>query len=1282
MKSTGFSPYRIASKNKKLNPRGEAAKHHHILVYKQLKSIYNSIWNCAKFRQCHSFCAQKHTSLNEAICSSNHSESICYAIHSPESLANGKSPIQGPFPPVFRHLPLKTPPESRGLPPAPEEKSGKLRPPGQEPNPASPALQIHAMMDCTVPAEYTVAQYVADLRAIRSTGSSTAETSFYPPIDRLFNATGQTLKPPVLFSTQLRNAGAGIPDGGFFPQPKRQRRSSEPEPLQNPERGVVEIKPADYSLDALASEPQTLRYLEQYGLVLITNLRQFRLLELGPDHAVRVLESYTLAATVADLWSAPLSSFARHNSLLADFLARVMLHSAPLVQPKDVAWLLASYAREARARAEDHPLASFDAVKKALQESLGMRFEGEKGEHFFRSTLVQTLFYGIFSAWVLWRRTPEGRAQGARFDWRLSAFYLRVPVLRKLFGEVSEPGALNSIQLHEVLSLAGEGLNRVQPAFFDSFTEEEAVAYFYEPFLEAFDPQLRKDLGVWYTPREIVEYMVERVDHLLRTELNQPLGLASPAVRVLDPCCGTGAYLTAVLHRIHRTLLHQAGDDTALVPDSLRTAALTRVFGFEIMPAPFVIAHLQIASLLEAAHAPLTDQHRAGVYLTNALTGWVPERHPQSVIFEEFRREREDSEHIKQQGTILVILGNPPYNGYAGIASIDEERDLTHAYREPIPGLPAPQGQGLNDLYVRFFRIAERRIVGDSRVHGNDGGCGIISFISNNAWLDGLSHVSMRTRYIDTFQSIYIDNLNGDKYRTGKTTPEGKPDPSAFSTPQNREGIQVGTAISTLVRAATGAAQAQIRLRDLWGVGKLAQLQSESRHEAQPVYAEIHPAEALGNPLAHRGHSAAYTAWPRLPELLPKSFPGIKTSRDALLIDIDREELEIRMGKYFGREVADADLSALAPCALQSTARFRATEIRQELQGKGFRAWQVLRAAYRPFDLRWLYWEPTTKLLDEKRDDYVGAFLGQPALVIAQKSRTGYKCPQITTALMDLNATDGGANCFPILLPSSDLFASQITIENLSQLAKEYLGTLNANGDALFYHATAIMHAGKYIADHGGSLLSDWPRIPLPATAELLTHSASLGRRLAELLDAESDLHLTGEWSFLAALKLPLDPNLDEALKLSAGWGHKGQGSTVMPGRGLAPDRPFTQTEREKLAALAAAQSLTLDAALTLLGETCVDVHLNGSAQWSTVPMRVWEYTLGGYQVLKKWLSYREFTSDPASPLLHRPLRSEEAAYFSQVVRRIAAILLMGPALDASYQAILPTAAGLPVQRG
>ncbi|MFZ1009046.1 MAG: type ISP restriction/modification enzyme [Candidatus Sulfotelmatobacter sp.] len=861
-----------------------------------------------------------------------------------------------------------------------------------------------------MPSSYSVSEFLTDLRAIRSTGSATAETSFYPPLDRLLNSAGQKLKPQVLFSTQLRSQGAGMPDGGFFPQPSRKRRNAEPPILHNPERGVVEIKPADYDLDKLAGEEQTLRYLKQYGLVLITNLREFRLLQLTPAQNIKTLESYVLAHTPAALWSDPITSFARHGDLLPDFLARVMLYKAPLVQPKDVAWLLASYAREARARAEDHPLGSFHTVKIALQESLGIKFEGEKGEHFFRSTLVQTLFYGIFSAWILWRRTPEF-LPGAHFDWRVSAHYLRVPVLRKLFGEVSDPGALNSIQLQEILNLAGEALNRVQPGFFDIFREEEAVAYFYEPFLEAFDPQLRKELGVWYTPKEIVKYMVERVDHLLRTELDQPLGLASPAVRILDPCCGTGAYLTEVLHRIHRTLLENAGDDTALVPNSLRSIALTRIFGFEIMPAPFVISHLQINSLLEGKGARLTDNQRAGVFLTNALTGWVPEEHPQSEIFEEFRREREDSEHIKQQDPILVILGNPPYNGYAGIAEIDEERDLTNEYRAPVPGLPAPQGQGLNDLYIRFFRIAERRIL------SNADGKGIVCLITNNAWLDGLSHPTMRYRYFHAFQHIFIDNLNGDASQTGKTTPDGLPDPSAFSTPQNREGIALGTAIATLVRNRDAVQPAgALHLRDLWGTGKLKQLESESRHENEPEYDPFIPVDALGDIFARRIHTKAYVTWPRLPELVPIFFPGVKTSRDPLVIDIDRNRIESRMKSYFDRRVSHEDFAQILPEAMQDGYMYNAKEIRATLQARGFRPWEILRYCYRPFDLRWVYWEPETSLLRRKVEPYVEQLIGATAWIEARQKESGdVFCRGTVTQCLADNFGNGLSSFFPAI---------------------------------------------------------------------------------------------------------------------------------------------------------------------------------------------------------------------------------------------------------------------------
>ena len=157
-------------------------------------------------------------------------------------------------------------------------------------------------------------------------------------------------------------------------------------------------------------------------------------------------------------------------------------------------------------------------VREALQEALGIGFEGRRGEHFFRSTLVQTLFYGVFSAWVLWsKRTPPDSSE--RFDWRLAAYTLNVPLIRALFEQLTLRSTIEALGLREVMDRTGELLNRVERGpFFEDFEEEGAVQYFYEPFLEAFDPELRQQLGVWYTPREVVRYMVERVDQTLRDE--------------------------------------------------------------------------------------------------------------------------------------------------------------------------------------------------------------------------------------------------------------------------------------------------------------------------------------------------------------------------------------------------------------------------------------------------------------------------------------------------------------------------------------------------------------------------------------------------------------------------------------------------------------------------------------------------------------------------------------------------------------------------------------------
>ncbi|MCX6907465.1 MAG: N-6 DNA methylase, partial [Verrucomicrobia bacterium] len=499
--------------------------------------------------------------------------------------------------------------------------------------------------------------YLRELSEAR--GPGVPETSFYPPLRNLLNAIGDTLKPKVRCIVHLKDKGAGIPDGGLFSADSL-KKNSDAEPLVGlpPDRGAIEVKPPSDDAWLVADSAQVSKYWDKYGNVLVTNCRDFVVVGRDAQGKPIKLETYRLADNEADFWSAaaqPHKTAGLHGERFAEYLKRVMLHAAPIAAPETVAWFLASYARDARIRIEQQTgLPALAALRGALEEALGLKFEGAKGEHFFRSTLVQTLFYGVFSAWVLWHR--ENPARRDRFDWKTAAYYLRVPVIQALFEQVSAPTKLKPLGLMEALDWAVTVLSRVdREAFFKKFTTGHEIQYFYEPFLEAFDPALRKEFGVWYTPIEVVQYQVARVDTVLRDELGIADGLADPRVVVLDPCCGTAAYIVEVLKRIAATLRDKHGD--ALCAAEVKKAAIERVFGFEILPAPFVVSHLQLGLLLQDLGAPLSDKkaERVGVYLTNSLTGWQPLKEPkQHVLFKEFEDERDAADHVKQSQRILV----------------------------------------------------------------------------------------------------------------------------------------------------------------------------------------------------------------------------------------------------------------------------------------------------------------------------------------------------------------------------------------------------------------------------------------------------------------------------------------------------------------------------------------------------------------------------------------------------------------------------------------------------
>jgi hypothetical protein len=1113
---------------------------------------------------------------------------------------------------------------------------------------------------------HPVEKYLRTLRSNRSAG--VAETSNYGALAELLDAAGAQLRPRVRCVLHPTDQGAGIPDAGLFSSDQFARGRDEKIADVLPQRGAVEAKPISEDARQIARSAQVAKYVSRYGQVLVTTFRDWVLVERGPAGEVVPTERFRMAESEAEFWteaSDPRAMAAEVGDRLIEFLHRVMIRPIPLVDPKDVAWLLAAYARDARFRVERRGnLPALAAVRGALEEALGVSFEGERGEHFFRSTLVQTLFYGVFSAWTLWAR--EGTSD--RFDWRTAVWHLRVPVIGALFGQVAVPARLGPLNLIEVLDWAGAALNQVdRSAFFARFGQDQAVQYFYEPFLQAFDPELRKDLGVWYTPPEVVKFMVGRVDAVLRADLGITDGLADKRVLVLDPCCGTGAFLVEVLERIAQTL-RDNGED-ALLGLEVQRAAAERVLGFEIMPAPFVVAHLQLGLLLNRMGLQPSDEdrRRVGVFLTNALTGWDPADEQKVMALPELAAERDAADHVKRDPRVLVVIGNPPYNGYPGLA-MGEERGLVEAYRSTVSA-PKPQGQGLNDLYVRFFRMAERRIVEMT-------GRGIVCFISNHSWLDGLSFSGMRERYLDVFDRIWIDSLNGDKYRTGKLTPDGDPDPSIFSTEWNREGIQVGTAVALLARTEPHQEVTDLRYREFWGAQKRAQLVTASDDDQQ--YLSVHPVVELGLPFRPRTMGADYLQWPNLPSIWPTFYPGVVTSRDSVVVDTDRQRLVDRMRWYFDPCVSNDEVMTKAPKFMKSTGRFSAEKTRDFLKARGIREEGVVRYAYRPLDTRWIYWESATKLLDEKRSEFFSAVLpGNLFLVSQSKARRDWSSPTVTGSLGDYVLLDPATAYFPLYLPiphgvnaQLDTFGSEGPRPNLSGSAVRYLSHADVDVTTLFFHTLAMLHSPAYRIENSGALRQDWPRVPLPANRSQILSSGALGKALCSLLDPEQAVSgvtsgiIRQELRVLGGVTHYAGAALNERdFTLAAGWGRLEKSGAVMPGRGRAEKRPWRTEERAVVESGALELELEPAEAVALLGETVVDVYLNDQAFWRCVPVNVWDFTLGGYPVIKKWLSYRE------QDVLGRALTLEEVREVTGMVRRIAAILLMGPALNAAYLA-------------
>jgi len=1116
---------------------------------------------------------------------------------------------------------------------------------------------------------HPVEKYLKAVADVRRSGQGVPEMSYYSALRELLQAAGDELTPKVTVIFSLANRGAGLPDGGFF-TPDQLRPSPQDEWRGlSPARGVVEVKGVSDDAFLTAEGEQVSGYRRQYKQVLVTNLRAFLLIGADENGNPVQLTPFVLAETAEEFWrkaEKPKETAEVDGEGLFEFLKNALLFSARIEDPKELAYSLAWYALEAKRRVQAADLRTLKLLRDEMESALGLKFEGKKGSQFFQSSLVQTLFYGLFSSWVLWSKGHTSPSD--RFDWRTAAWYLHVPMVRTLFDQLAVPETLGDLKLVQVLDWTNTTLNRVnRDIFFQRFKQEQAVQYFYEPFLAEFDLVLRKDLGVWYTPHEVVEYMVARIDQKLRSELGVEDGLADPNVYVLDPCAGTGSFLLEVLRRIAQT--YQQKGMGAAVGLLVKKAAQERVFGFEILPAPYVVSHLQLGVLLQELGAPLGEGERVAIYLTNSLTGWQAPDQPQRQLLLQLEREREAAEQVKRHKPILVILGNPPYNSFAG-TSPSEEMGLVTAYKEGL-SKPAMEHQEYNmdDMYVRFFRIAERRIVQTGR--------GVICFISNFSYLGAPSFVVMRNRLASEFDSIWFDCMNGDARETGKRTPAGDPDPSVFSTEYNRAGIRVGTVVGMFVRKLVRNASPEVHFRHFWGVHKREDLlASVTSPESAPQYEIVTPTAENWYLFRRQRISEEYRSWPSVAELaLSRPLHGPVEMRGGSFIAMSADSRKLgHLADYLDPGKSDEEIASQIPRLMRSSGEFKAEKARRDILANRVRfdATKIIRYTEKPMDVRVAYLDPQLQPLFSRPSPQLvdTAMISDNAFILSRDTAdTSPEGPPFyySAGICDYDCVSGHARHFPLLVKAPrSAQGSQVSLRgdrvppvgpvlpNLSTQAVAYLKALGVehldanSARLLWFHVLAMGFSREYLVENIDGVSHHWPKIPLPRNPELLRESARVGETVARILDGQSSNRITtGDihplLRRLGVLTTVAGSDPAPNLGVDADWGRITKGGRVFPG------------------------SISQSDALVLLGETTNDVFLNERVFWSNIPANVWEFVVAGYQVLKKWLSYRE------NAILARPLTTEESVEYTGMVRRVAALLLLERQRDAAYGRLKPT---------
>jgi len=842
--------------------------------------------------------------------------------------------------------------------------------------------------------------------------------------------------------------------------------------------GYIEAKVPETDLNRTENSEQLKRYLETFPNVILTDFYEFRLYRNG-ELIEKVSIGRPFIAKKLKTQS-PVENQEAFERLLDKFFD----FSLPKIfSAESLALELAKRTRFLRDEIVSVELQNDDKKNyirgfyNAFQKYL---ISGLK-ESEFADLYSQTIAYGMFAAKTRAKQDEPFNRKNA-----VDNIPPTIGILRDVFefislGKLPQQMEVIIDDIAEVLSVSDA--TKLLNDFYKQGKGSDPIIHFYETFLNKYDPSTREKRGVYYTPEPVVKYIVNSVDEILIQDFKKS-GFADTSVKVLDPAGGTLTFLAEATKKAIQTFVEYFGDGDKC--GFIKRHILKDFYGFELMMAPYAIAHLKMSYLLQEQGYTLDNTDRFQLYLTNTLDAKMVDM-PELPGFSSLAEEASEANAIKKETPILAIIGNPPYS-IASYNKSDFETEIMKLYKEDVKN--EKNIQILSDDYIKFIRYCHWKI--------EKSGSGVIGLITKNTYLNIAAAKGLRKQLLLTFDKIYILNLHGKLY---EKAPAGGKDQNVFD-------IRVGTAIIFLIKTQNKkkTAYAKLFYKELYG-DRDFKYDYLTKNNIFKSFTKEHEIEINEKQFFFEKKNFAnpelYNSFWDIDKIFNENNSGVKTHRDHFIISENKTELENRIKNFIrlSPELVEKTYS------LENSASFNIAKIKALF--KEFDDNKLIDYLHKPFNIKYIYYD--SRFIDRDRKSLMQNFFHKYnlALIVSKRNnQNNYNTIFISENVTDINIFGFQSYIFPIWIykQNGDTFNGngngKHQISNLNPKFEKLLETTYNKKDIteqIFYYIYAVLYSTTYRTCFPEQLQIDYPKIPVTKNGEIFDKLSELGKELADL---------------------------------------------------------------------------------------------------------------------------------------------------------------------------------------